>query len=108
MAVIGRQKSHCGLNLADQAEMPASRTAWPSTKNILASVSMLWRFLREMACAITAQWPGGNSDPGPSAQYSAVIFLASVRLLVSSRAVTMSLGSYWLVPGSFGGPGGWN
>ena len=68
---------------------------------------MLWPRLREMAAAITAQWPGGNSDLGPSAQYSAIIFLVSVRLLVSARAVSMSAGSYSPFA-SLGGPGGTN
>src|SRR5215211_4548643 len=107
MAVIGRQKSHLASNLHNQAEMPASSTALLSTKNILASVSRLWPRLRDRACAITAQWPGGNSDLGPSAQYSAIIFLVSVRLLVSARAVSMSFGSNE-PSASCGGPGGMN
>src|SRR6266704_2773314 len=105
MAQIGRQKSN--VYLADQAEMPASSSALPSTKNILTSVSRLSPRLRDRACAITAQWPGGNSVPGPSAQYSAIIFLVSERLLVSARAVSMSFGSYE-PSASFGGPGGTN
>ena len=70
--------------------MPASISALPSAKNIFTSVSRLKWFLRDRASANSAMCPGGNAVPGPSAQYSAVTFLRSVRLLVSARAWAMS------------------
>jgi hypothetical protein len=73
-----------------QAAMLASIRALPRVKNSLASSSTLWPRLREMAWANTAQWPGGNSERGPSAQYSALILLGSSRLAVSFTAVSMS------------------
>src|SRR4029450_9025988 len=54
--------------------------------------------MRDTTWAISAQWPWGNSDLGPSAQYSAVIFCRSVRplplapLVMASRSMTF-LGS---------------
>src|SRR5919198_1907021 len=92
MAVIGRQKSY--LYFKAQAAMPASITALPSAKNILTSVSRPACILRQRNWANTAMCPGGNSDRGPSAQYSAVTFLRSPLgplRLVSARAVSMSV-----------------
>ena len=42
---------------------------------------------------ISAQWPGGNSERGPSAQYSAVTFCRSVRFEVRASRLSMCLGS---------------
>jgi hypothetical protein len=60
--------------------------------------------LREAAWAKTAQCPGGNSDLGPSAQYSALILPVSSSFSVSFSAATMSSEDHSPL-GSFGGPG---
>src|SRR4030095_14248183 len=103
MAVTGRTKSH--LYFSRQAAMLESSIALPSAKNSLVSVSRLWPRFRERAWANTAVWPGGNSVRGPSAQYSALAFLTSSRLLVSARAVSMSVGLQQVPSGFLGGPG---
>ena len=72
MAVIGRQKSY--WYLAAQAAMLASISALPSTKNSLTSGRGCCCRMRDRAWANTAMCPGGNSDFGPSAQYSALTF----------------------------------
>ena len=99
MAVVGRQKSY--WYLAAQAEMLASISALPSTKNSFTSWSRVFPRMRDRAEANNAMWPGGNSDFGPSAQYSAFTLAVSERLEVSLRAVVTSLLS-------FGGPLSWN
>ena len=66
MAVTGRTESY--WYLAAQDEMLASISALPSPKNSLASPSRVFLRMRESAWANTAQWPGGNSERGPSAQ----------------------------------------
>ena len=91
MAVIGRTKSQ--RYLAAQAAMLASMSALPRAKNNLASVSRLWPRLRDRTWVISAQWPGGNSDLGPSAQYSAVTFWRSLRFEVKAARLSMCLGS---------------
>src|SRR5215203_3197414 len=91
MAVIGRTKSH--LYLAPQAAMLASISALPKAKNSLASVSRLLPRLRDRTWVISAQWPGGNSERGPSAQNSAVTFWRSVRFEVRASRLSMCLGS---------------
>jgi hypothetical protein len=84
--------------------MLASSSALPRAKNIFASVSRQWPRFRDRIWAKTAMGPGGNSVPGPSAQYSAVTFSASVRSAVSSTAVWIS--AVLKEPsGFFGGPG---
>ena len=88
MAVTLRAESY--LYFWYQEAMPASIIAFPTRKNSLTSVSSEWPFLREMAWANSAVWPGGNSDLGPSAQYSAVAFSWSVRLAASSMAMGRS------------------
>src|SRR6266511_1829352 len=103
MAVTGRTKSH--LYFSRQAAMLESSSAVPSAKNIFASVSTVLPRFRERAWANTPAWPGGNSVRGPSAQYSALAFLTSSRLLVSASTVSMSVGLQQLPSGLFGGPG---
>src|SRR5215211_4402738 len=93
MAVIGRAKSFLASYLHAQAEMLASSRALPSAKNSLTSRSRLLLRMRDRAWANVAMCPGGSSVWGPSAQYSALTFWASVRLEVSRRAVSMSVGS---------------
>jgi hypothetical protein len=102
MPVIGRTKSY--LNFQAQAAMLASIRALPRVKNSLTSSSRVLPRLREMAWANTDQWPGGNSERGPSAQYSALILLGSSRLAVSFTAVSMSTVDHSPL-GSLGGPG---
>jgi hypothetical protein len=102
MAVIGRTKS--SLNFQAQAAMLASIRALPRVKNSFTSSSRVWPRLRELAWAKTAQCPGGNSDCGPSAQYSALILLGSSRLAVSLARLSMSVGDHSPL-GSLGGPG---
>jgi hypothetical protein len=58
----------------------------PSAKNSLTSWSTVSLRMRDNASLKVTMWPGGNAVPGPSAQYSAVTFWASVRLEVSRRA----------------------
>ena len=84
--------------------MLASIRALPRVKNNFTSSSRLWPRLREMAWAKMAQWPGGNSECGPSAQYSALILPGSSRLAVSFAAVSMSTVDHSPL-GSLGGPG---
>ena len=84
--------------------MDASIRALPRVKNSLTSSSRLWCRLREAAWANTAQCPGGNSDLGPSAQYSAMILRGSSSFSESSSSVTMSSGDHSPL-GSLGGPG---
>ena len=57
--------------------MPASNTALPTRKNIFTSSSNECASRRETNSANSAQWPGGSSELGPSAQYSAIILLRS-------------------------------
>src|SRR5919197_3298802 len=61
--------------------------------------------MRDSTWAISAQWPGGNSDRGPSAQNSAVTFCLSGRLLGRASSASMSLGSNE-PSASLSGPGG--
>ena len=70
--------------------MLASIIALPSMKNSFTSVSRLWPFLRDRAWAKMKSWPGGNTEAGPSAQYSALAFLMSSRLAASSISRWMS------------------
>src|SRR5215211_2665725 len=94
MAVIGRQKSY--LYFSHQDAIPASITALPSVKKNLTSLSRLMPRFRHRYCPNTAMCPGGNTEPGPSAQYSAVTFFLSLVALsgplrsVSARAAVMS------------------
>ena len=51
------------------------------------SSSSVWRSRRDTDCAKSAQCPGGNSEFGPSAKYSAVTFCSSVNpALIAMRA----------------------
>src|SRR5215204_2536350 len=84
--------------------MLASIRALPRVKNSLTSSSRLWPRLREVAWAKTAQCPGGNSERGPSAQYSALILLGSSRLALSLARLSMSVADHSPL-GSLGGPG---
>src|SRR5437899_12195657 len=58
--------------------MPASDTALVNAKNIFTSASSSCRSRADTNCANRLQWPGGSSDLGPSAQYSAITFCLSV------------------------------
>ena len=75
-----------------QAEMLASIKALPSAKKSFASWSTVSPRIRDSACANRAMWPGGNSDFGPSAQYSALTLAASDRFEVSLTARSTSVG----------------
>jgi hypothetical protein len=84
--------------------MLASITALPRAKNSFTSSSRLSPRLRDIAWANSAQCPGGNSEWGPSAQYSALIRLGSSRFSVSCSRLMMSSGDQSPL-GSLGGPG---
>ena len=82
IAVIGRTQSN--VRLLSQAQQPASATALLSAKKSLTSRSRPcdwspWWSRRATNCANRSQWPGGSSEWGPSAQYSAITFCSSVR-----------------------------
>jgi hypothetical protein len=71
--------------------MPASKIAFVSAKKSLTSrstpcSSAPWRSRRATNCPKRSQWPGGSSEFGPSAQYSAINFCSSVRPALSSRS----------------------
>ena len=68
--------------------MLASSMAPLRARNILASASIDWRQRRDTHWANRFQWPGGSSDWGPSAQYSAITFLRS-----SSWALSATISS---------------
>src|SRR5215207_3438642 len=105
IAVVGRTQSN--WYFAAQAEMLASISALPITKKSLTSWSSVFLRIRDRAWAKSISWPGGNSDFGPSAQYSAFIFATSDRFDVSESAVSISAAES--VPSAFiGGPGSWN
>ena len=88
MALIGRTESWA--RLASQQAMPASSSAADRAKNSLTSSSRPWPSLAETSRACRHQWPGGASDPGPSAQYSAIALCSSV-----SPALSASTSSAW-------------
>jgi hypothetical protein len=64
--VIGRTVSW--TRLAFQVAMLASSSPLAKAKKSLTLPSRLVAAAREAAAAIIAQWPGGSSEPGPSAQ----------------------------------------
>src|SRR5207249_9086526 len=89
IAVIGR--TELKAHLLSQAQLPASATALVSAKKSFTSRSMPcawtpWWSRRETNCAKRSQCPGGSSERGPSAQYSAIIFCSSVRPALSSSS----------------------
>ena len=57
-------------------------------RNSLASWSRLWPWRRDSHWAIRFQCPGGVSDPGPSDQYTAMLFLRSLRPALSWRRLS--------------------
>jgi hypothetical protein len=59
----------------------------------LALTSRLRPPAQEAAWAIIAQCPGGSSDPGPSAQWQAIVFCSSVNLAWMSTSCLASSGS---------------
>src|SRR5437667_11302502 len=79
--------------LLSQAQQPASETAFVSAKKSFTSRSRPgslspWWSRRDTNWANRFQCPGGSSERGPSAQYSAIIFCSSVRpALTSSSAL---------------------
>src|SRR5829696_4699885 len=75
---MGRTESH--WRLASQAVMLASSSALVTPKNTLASTSRVCLSRRLSHWANTPQCPGGVSLPGPSSQYWAMTFWASVKL----------------------------
>ena len=54
--------------LAFHVAMLASSMALPNAKKPLTFWSRVSPAARDEACANIAQWPGGSSEPGPSAQ----------------------------------------
>src|SRR5215217_5462193 len=68
--------------------------------------------MRDTTSAISAQWPGGNSERGPSAQYSAVTFCRSLSPLPLAPLARASRPSMFLGSkeplASLSGPGGVN
>src|SRR5205809_3656653 len=86
-AVIGRTEST--LRLAVHEATPASNSAFVSTKNICTSSSSVWWSRCDTNWANKHQCPGGNSELGPSDQYSEIIFCSSVKcaeISTNSRA----------------------
>src|SRR5216683_4399768 len=86
-AVIGRTESNA--RLLSQQQMLASKIALVSAKKSFTSESRpcafsAWRSRRETNCANRSQCPGGSSECGPSAQYSAIIFCSSVSPALSA------------------------
>src|SRR5436190_9925563 len=84
MAVIGRTESDA--RLLSQAQQPASMIAFVSAKKSLTSRPTPcppWS-RRATSWAKRFQCPGGSSERGPSAQYSAIIFCSSVSAALSS------------------------
>src|SRR5919201_5098952 len=81
IAVIGRTESNAAL--LSQAQQPASKIAFVSAKKSLTAWSRSCSRDRvrprcATCCANRFQCPGGSSECGPSAQYSAIIFCSSV------------------------------
>jgi len=64
--------------LQSQATIPASNTAFAKAKNNFTSWSNVWPSCCDTNCPKSIQWPGGSSEFGPSAQYSAIAFWKSV------------------------------
>src|SRR5215471_6789142 len=92
MAVIGRTPSY--FRLMCQATMLASNDALCMAKNIFTSSSIVWLSRPETNWANSAQWPGGNSELGPSAQYSTMSLLVSFRALLN-WIIWLTLFWYW-------------
>src|SRR5918993_623644 len=91
-AVMGRTESQ--FRLPSQAVMLASSRALLSAKYRRASLSRLLASRRLTYWANTFQCPGGNSDRGPSAQYSAMILRVSSSCL--ECWVILSTSSWYL------------
>lgn len=70
--MMGRTESNVAL--LSHAVIPASKMALVRAKNSWTSRSRLWWARRDTTWAKRSQWPGGSSDLGPSAQYSAITF----------------------------------
>src|ERR671912_1281970 len=91
-AVMGRTESQ--FRLPSQAGMLASNRALLSAKYMRASLSMLLASRRLTNWANRFQCPGGNSERGPSAQYSAMILRVSSSCL--ECWVILSTSSWYL------------
>jgi hypothetical protein len=89
---MGRTESQ--FRLPSQAVMLASSSALLSAKNIRASSSRVLASRRATHWANTFQWPGGVTDRGPSAQYSAMTFRVSSSCL--ECWVILSTSSWYL------------
>jgi hypothetical protein len=107
--VMGRAKSHSYL--ADHAAMLASSRAPFKAKKSLTESSSPVRLRRAIHWAKRFQCPGGSSERGPSAQYSAVTFWRSLRpaliwtmsFTVSARSREGPGGRNWSAPASANG-----
>src|SRR5918993_4731273 len=91
-AVMGRTESQ--FRLPSQAGMLASNRALLSAKYMRASLSMLLASRRLTNWANRFQCPGGNSERGPSAQYSAMTLRVSSSCL--ECWVILSTSSWYL------------
>jgi len=87
IAVTGRTESNA--RFASQAAMPASKIALVRAKNIFASSSTVWWSLADTNCANKSQCPGGSSECGPLAQYSAIIFCVSLSLALAHQFLSL-------------------
>src|SRR4029077_6789251 len=77
--------------LLSQQHTLASKIAFVSAKKSLTSESSPsprspWWSRRDTNCPNKSQCPGGSSECGPSAQYSAIIFCSSVRPALRSSS----------------------
>ena len=77
MAVMGRSESN--QRLPSHTAMPASMSALPSVKNIFTSSANVCASRADTNSANCVQCPGGCSERGPSAQYSAITLPRSSR-----------------------------
>src|SRR4029453_7823658 len=91
-SVMGRTESQ--FRLPSQAVMLASSRALLSAKYMRASLSILLASRRLTYWANTFQCPGGNSERGPSAQYSAMTLRVSSSCL--ECWVILSTSSWYL------------
>src|SRR4030095_2174742 len=91
-AVMGRTESQ--FRLPSQAVMLASNRALLSAKYIRASSSRVLASRRLTYWANTFQCPGGVTDRGPSAQYSAIVLRVSSSCL--ECWVILSTSSWYL------------
>src|SRR5256885_16451170 len=95
-------RTEANTRLLSQQQMLESKMALVRAKKSLMSVSTPcspapWWSRRATNCANKSQGPGGSSELGPSAQYSAIILCSSVRPALSSSNA-WALARYFVDP----------